>query len=136
MWVIKMNAKLLAVLALVPSVNFLPKTNNFTYKYVISANSTSVKDMLVLYDVKQEFISRYNNLILSINESHHEKVIKDNINTFIDSSLGTSTYTNGKIVIKIGEGKGGSIEGQLRKNACDEDAINYRIYLFDLIFGK
>ena len=75
MWVIKMNAKLLAALALVPSVNFLPKTNNFTYKYVISANSTSVKDMLVLYDVKQEFISRYNNLILSINESHHEKVI-------------------------------------------------------------
>ena len=48
MWVIKMNAKLLAAVALVPSVNFLPKTNNFTYKYVISANSTSVKDMLVL----------------------------------------------------------------------------------------
>ena len=136
MWVIQMNKKILAVLSLLPSVNFLPKTNNFTYKYVISANSTSVKDMLVLYDIKQEFINRYNNIILTINESHHERAIKDNINTFIDPKLGTSTYTNGKIVITIGEGKGGSIEGQLRKNACDEDAINYRVYLFDLIFGK
>lgn len=131
-----MKAKLIALLGIIPSLNYLPKTNSFTYKYVISANSTSVKDMLVMYDVKQEFINRYNSLVLSINESHHEKVVKDNINTFIDPNLGTSTYTNGKIVIKIGEGKGGSIEGQLRKNACDEDAINYRIYLFDLIFGK
>ena len=136
MWVIKMNSKLLAVLALLPSIKYLPSDNNFTYKYVISANSTSVKDMLVLYEVKQTFISRYNSLILTINESHHEKVVKDNINSFIDSNLGTSTYTNGKIIITIGEGKGGSIEGQLRKNACDEDAINYRVYLFDLIFGK
>ena len=131
-----MNSKLLAVLALLPSIKYLPSDNNFTYKYVISANSTSVKDMLVLYEVKQTFISRYNSLILTINESHHEKVVKDNINSFIDSNLGTSTYTNGKIIITIGEGKGGSIEGQLRKNACDEDAINYRVYLFDLIFGK
>lgn len=131
-----MKAKLIALLGIIPSLNYLPKTNSFTYKYVISANSTSVKDMLVMYDVKQEFINRYNSLVLSINESHHEKVVKDNINTFIDPNLGTSAYTNGKIVIKIGEGKGGSIEGQLRKNACDEDAINYRIYLFDLIFGK
>ena len=131
-----MKAKLIALLGIITSLNYLPKTNSFTYKYVISANSTSVKDMLVMYDVKQEFINRYNSLVLSINESHHEKVVKDNINTFIYPNLGTSTYTNGKIVIKIGEGKGGSIEGQLRKNACDEDAINYRIYLFDLIFGK
>ena len=131
-----MKAKLIALLGVLPSLNLLPKTSNFTYKYEISANSTSVADMLVLYDVKQEFISRYNNLVLSVNESHHEKIVKDNINSFIDQTLGTSTYTNGKIIIKIGEGKGGTIKGELRKNACDEDAINYRIYLFDLLFGN
>ena len=131
-----MKGKLLAILALTPSINYLSNTTNFTYKYVITANSNSVKDMLVMYDVKQEFISIYNNLVLTINESHHEKVVKDNINTFIDPSIGTSTYTKGKIVIVIGDGKGGSIEGELRKNACDEDAVNYRIYLFDLLFGR
>lgn len=130
-----MKNKFLALLSLVPTINFLPNTNGFTYKYSITANSTSVADMLVLYDVKQEFISRYNNLVLSVNEKHHEKIIKDNILTFIDPNLGTSTYVNGMISIKIGEGNGGTIEGELRKNACDEDAINYRIFIFDLIFG-
>lgn len=130
-----MKGKFLALMGVIPTINFLPRTNNFTYTYSIRANSTSVADMLVLYDVKQEFISRYNNLVLSVNENYHEKTVKDNIHTFIDPSLGTSSYTNGKIIITIGEGKGGSIEGKLRKNSCDEDAINYRIYLFDLIFG-
>ncbi len=132
-----MKGKLLvASLGLVQAINFLPHSNNFSYKYTIKANSTSIADMLVLYDVKQEFIARYNNLVLSVNEKYHEQIVKDNIDSFIDSDLGTSTYTNGKIVICIGEGKGGSIEGELRKSACDEDAINYRIYIFDLIFGS
>ena len=82
-----MKNKFIALLGVIPTINFLPHTNNFSYSYVIKANSTSVADMLVLYDVKQEFISRYNKLVLSVNEGYHEQIVKDNINSFIDSNL-------------------------------------------------
>ena len=45
-------------------------------------------------------------------------------------------YLNEKIVITIGEGKGGTIEGYLKSNICDSEKTNYRIFIFDLLFGE
>ena len=45
-------------------------------------------------------------------------------------------YLNEKIVITIGEGKGSTIEGYLKSNICDSEKTNYRIFIFDLLFGE
>ena len=41
-----------------------------------------------------------------------------------------------KIVITIGEGKGGCIEGFLKNNICDNEITNYKMFIFDLIYGE
>lgn len=108
----------------------------FTYQYQITANSDNVSDMLVMYDVKQNFIKTYEELVLTVNEEYHREMVIDNLNNFIDSEKGTCEYLNEKIVITIGEGEGGSIQGTLKSNICDSEATNYRMFIFDLLFGE
>jgi hypothetical protein len=108
----------------------------FTYEYMITSNSNDINDMLVMYDVKQDFIKTYDELVLALNEEHHRDTIINNLDKFIDSDLGKCEYLNEKIVITIGEGKGGTIEGYLKSNICDSEKTNYRIFIFDLLFGE
>lgn len=108
----------------------------FTYEYMITSNSNDINDMLVMYDVKQDFIKTYDELVLSLNEEYHRDTIINNLDKFIDSDLGKCEYFNEKIVITIGEGKGGTIEGYLKSNICDSEKTNYRIFIFDLLFGE
>jgi hypothetical protein len=108
----------------------------FTYEYMITSNSNDINDMLVMYDVKQDFIKTYDELVLSLNEEYHRDTIINNLDKFIDSDLGKCEYLNEKIVITIGEGKGGTIEGYLKSNICDSEKTNYRIFIFDLLFGE
>ena len=108
----------------------------FTYEYKIIASSNNIEDMLVLYDVKQDFIQIYEELVLTVNEEYHREAVIDNLNKFIDSSLGKCEYLNEKIIITIGEGKGGSIEGYLKNNICDSETANYKMFIFDLIYGE
>lgn len=121
--------------ASVLGISTLTAQPSFSYKYKITANSNSAGDLLTLYEVKQDFLTTYNNLILTVNEVYHEQTIKDNLTNFIDESIGNAKYENDKIIIIIGEGKGNSLEGDLKRNICDNETTNYRIYLFDLLFG-
>ena len=40
----------------------------FTYKYVIRANSNNIEDMLEMYQIKQDFLKKYDELVLTVNE--------------------------------------------------------------------
>ena len=142
----------------------------FTYEYMITSNSNDINDMLVMYDVKQDFIKTYDELVLSLNEEYHRDTIINNLDKFISKAAPSvpqslmykairqkdikvnrkraeistrlnvgdivSEYLNEKIVITIGEGKGGTIEGYLKSNICDSEKTNYRIFIFDLLFGE
>lgn len=108
----------------------------FSYEYKITASSNEVKDMLVMYDVKQDFLKVYEELVLTVNEEYHREMIIDNLNKFVNPEIGKCEYLNEKIIIVIGEGKGGSIEGYLKNNICDNETTNYKMYIFDLIYGE
>ena len=108
----------------------------FTYEYQITSASNEINDMLIMYDVKQNFIKVYEDLILTVNEEYHRDMIIDNLDNFIDQSVGKCEYINEKIYITIGEGNGGSIQGYLKSNICDSDATNYRMFIFDLLYGE
>ena len=64
----------------------------FTYEYMITSNSNDINDMLVMYDVKQDFIKTYDELVLSLNEEYHRDTIINNLDKFIDSDLGKCEY--------------------------------------------
>lgn len=108
----------------------------FTYEYKIRAASNEICDMLVMYDVKQDFLKVYDELVLTVNEEYHREMILNNLPKFIDSSIGKCEYLDEKIVITIGEGKGGCIEGFLKNNICDNETTNYKMFIFDLIYGE
>ena len=135
-----MGKKLLCNALLIATLGTILLSNKnkpeFSYKYKITASSNEVSDMLVMYDVKQDFLKKYNELVLTLNSEYHRDAVINNLDNFIDSSRGKCRYLNETIVIIIGEGEGGSIEGNLKSNICDEEATNYRIYLFDLLFGE
>lgn len=111
-------------------------TPKFTYKYTITANSNEIEDMLDMYKVKQNFIKIYDDLVLTVNEKYHREIVINNLNNFIDTSFASCQYVDEKIKIVIGEGKGGSIEGSLKSNICDSEATNYKMFIFDLIYGE
>jgi hypothetical protein len=54
----------------------------FTYEYMITSNSNDINDMLVMYDVKQDFIKTYDELVLSLNEEYHRDTIINNLDKF------------------------------------------------------
>lgn len=107
----------------------------FTYKYIVKAASNDISDMLVMYDVKQNFIKKYDELVLTVNEQYHREMVINNLNNFIDINIGKCEYIDEKIIITIGEGKGGSIEGDLKTNICDSETANYKMFIFDLLYG-
>ena len=110
-----MGKKLLCNALLIATLGSLLISNKnkpeFSYKYKITASSDEVSDMLVMYDVKQDFLKKYNELVLTLNSEYHRDAVIDNLDEFIEKDKGVCKYLNETIVIVIGEGKGGSIEG-------------------------
>lgn len=107
----------------------------FTYEYSITASSNDISDMLIMYDVKQDFIQKYDDLVLTVNEKYHREMVINNLNNFVDTSIAKCEYVDEKIIITIGEGKGGTLKGMLKNNICDSDAINYKMFIFDLLYS-
>lgn len=109
---------------------------NFTYEYKITAASNDINDMLIMYDVKQNFLKKYEDLVLTVNEKYHREMVINNLDNFVDIENIKCSYIDEKIVIVIGEGKGGSIQGSLKTNICDSESINYKMFIFDLLYGE
>lgn len=104
----------------------------FQYAYEIRANSYAIKDSVNLYYYKENLIDIYENLVFDLDARYHQAAIECNLNLFkIDEST-TPYYKEGRILLIIGKGKGEQIKGRLRKNACDEDVIREKYYLFDI----
>ena len=107
------------------SVSKLNKTDaleEYNYKYKIVANSNSIDDLLKLYEVKEILVISYNNAI------ENELNILDVYTTF---SFEDIKLIDNEFVIILGEGKGISLQGSLKKSVCDNSTLNNRYALLE-----
>ena len=105
---------------------------NFTYRFMIIANSYSLNDEKKAFDVKEKLIKKYEYLCFGLDESYHKDIVKSHIDDFKFEKNITSYYSKGMIVLKIGNGLGYTIKGNLRKSECDDYVINEKIYFFEI----
>ena len=113
------------IIGLMFSVSKLNKTDaleEYNYKYKIVANSNSIDDLLKLYEVKEILVISYNNAI------ENELNILDVYTTF---SFEDIKLIDNEFVIILGEGKGISLQGSLKKSVCDNSTINNRYALLE-----
>ena len=113
---------------------FTKKSDAFLYKYEVVLNSDNNKDLIKGYLYKEYLIDQYNHLIEYLDPKFHTDAIKSNINLFAKEGS-YSEYKNGKIVVYIGEAKGGSIGGELKNNSCDTSGIRVKFF-FSNFFVK
>lgn len=115
------------------SIVFLSSTGNisnkttFSYSYTIVSSSNSSSDLMYMYNVKEKTIDNYESLAFNVNESYHKQTILDNIEYFSGDDY-VAYYKNDSLYIVIGEGKGKSISGDLRKNSCDTKPVRVQLF--------
>ena len=81
----------------------------FNYEYRVVLNSNSMSDIL--------------------------DAVINNISKFAkDGSL--AKYEDGAIVVYIGEAKGNSLQGELKKNMCDTSGVRVKFYFSKYFFNK
>ena len=102
----------------------------FQYKYMIISNSYKVEDEKYAFTLKELLIDRYEQLCFGIDESYHKDVIVMNIDSFEFYNNVTSYYSNGMIVLRVGNGLGYVFKGSLKRNECDDSTINEKFYFF------
>ncbi|HHU27819.1 TPA: hypothetical protein GXZ54_01520 [bacterium] len=110
------------------------KYDKFLYKYKVVAHDNSALGLINLYNAKQHLITIYSEKILYKDPSLHQHLIIENLQEFAYENS-VARYEEGMIVIIIGEGKGSIINGELRKNFCDENVTNNRIYIIEWLKG-
>lgn len=103
------------------------KDTDFEYKYTVVADSNDVNDLMYMYRVKENLIDKYESLVFNINEKYHKGTIIDNLDYF-DGKDYEAYYKNDSIYIVIGEGKGKSISGDLRRNSCDTKPVRVQFF--------
>lgn len=115
------------------SVVFLSSTGNvsnkneFTYSYTIVADSNSASDLMYMYKVKEKTIDNYESVAFNVNENYHKQSIIDNLEYFSGEDY-VAYYKNDSIYVVIGDGKGKSISGDLRKNSCDSKPVRVQLF--------
>ncbi|MEF9961347.1 MAG: hypothetical protein RR863_00335 [Erysipelotrichaceae bacterium] len=98
------------------SVNVTGKSEN-KISYVLYNDSQSNHS----YRVKNEINSIYQELMEGVDESSCRMMIVDNKEAFQVINHLTSSWKNGKLIFKIGDGKGTSIRGVLKiEKVCFE----------------
>ena len=113
---------------------FTANKKEFSYEYEIVLNSNDNKDVIRGYLYKEHLIDEYNTLTKGLDESLISNAVISNIDRFaLDGSY--SEYINGKIVVFIGNAKGDSIRGTLKKNTCDNSNIRVKFF-FSKFFVK
>lgn len=111
------------------------KNKEFTYEYSVVLNSNSMSDLLDGYTYKEYLIDEYNDLINYLDSSLHTDAVVNNINRFArDGSV--AKYENGKIIVYVGEAKGNSIHGELKKDSCDTSNIRVKFFFSKFFFNK
>lgn len=110
------------------------KYDKFLYKYKVIANDNSALGLINLYNAKQHLLTVYSDKILYKDPTLHQHLIIENLQEFAYENS-VARYEEGMIVIIIGEGKGSIINGELRKNFCDENVTNNRIYIIEWLKG-
>lgn len=110
------------------------KYDKFLYKYKVIANDNSALGLINLYNAKQHLLTFYSDKILYKDPTLHQHLIIENLQEFAYENS-VARYEEGMIVIIIGEGKGSIINGELRKNFCDENVTNNRIYIIEWLKG-
>lgn len=107
----------------------------FNYEYRVVLNSNSMSDILDGYTYKEYLIDRYNEIIEYLDPSLHQDAVINNISKFAkDGSL--AKYEDGAIVVYIGEAKGNSLQGELKKNMCDTSGVRVKFYFSKYFFNK
>ena len=115
------------------SVVFLSSTGNvsskneFTYSYTIVADSNSASDLMYMYKVKEKTIDNYESIAFNVNENYHKQSVLDNLEYFSGEDY-VAYYKNDSIYVVIGDGKGKSISGDLRKNSCDSKPVRVQLF--------
>jgi len=110
-------------------------TQAFKYEYTVVLNSNSMSDLLDGYTYKEYLIDEYNDLINYLDPSLHQDAVINNIDTF--SKKGSvSKYEDGKIVVYVGDAKGSSIHGELKKDSCDTSNIRIKFFFSKFFFNK
>jgi len=107
----------------------------FTYEYNVILNSDSMSDLLDGYTYKEYLIDEYNDLINYLDPSLHQDAIINNIDKFAKEGA-ISKYENGKIVVYVGEAKGKSIHGELKKDSCDTSNVRVKFFFSKFFFNK
>ena len=100
---------------------------DFEYKYTVVADSNDVDDLMYMYRVKEKLIDKYEGLIFNVNENYHKQTIIDNLEYF-DGEDYETYYKDESIYIVIGDGKGKSISGDLRRNSCDSKPVRVQFF--------
>ena len=111
------------------------KQQEFIYEYKVVLNSNSARDVMDGYLYKEYLIDQYNDLINYLDPSLHQDAVINNIDKF--SKEGSySKYEGGRIVVYVGEGKGDSLKGELKKDACDKSNVRIKFYFSKYFFNK
>ena len=111
------------------------KNKEFMYSYRVVLNSNSVSDVLDGYTYKEYLIDEYNSLINYLDPSLHQDAIINNINKFAKNGS-SAKYEDGVIVVYVGEAKGDSIKGELKKDSCDTSNVRVKFYFSKYFFNK
>ncbi len=104
----------------------------FSYRYEIVSSSRSPSDMTELYYYKEQLIDTYEQYFMPLGAEKIEEAVKNSIGVFIFNEKARSYYINGTIVVLLGNARGVTLEGQLRKNECDGTVIREKFYILDL----
>ncbi len=106
----------------------------FSYEYVIILNSNSMGDLLNGYTYKEYLIDEYNDLINYLDPSLHQDAVINNIDSFAKEGS-IAKYENGKITLYVGEAKGNSIQGELKKDSCDTSNVRVKFFFSKFFFN-
>ena len=94
-----------------------------------------MNDVIDGYTYKEYLIDEYNELINYLDPSLHQDAVINNIKKFAKEGS-VAKYEDGKIVVYVGDAKGKSIHGELKKNSCDTSNIRIKFFFSDFFFNK
>ena len=111
------------------------KKQEFIYEYKIVLNSNAVKDVMDGYIYKEYLIDQYNDLINYLDPDLHQDAVINNINKFAKEGS-CAKYEGGRIIVYVGNAKGDSLKGELKKDSCDKSNVRVKFYFSKYFFNK